>query len=99
MRPEVVIDGAPFAEGPVRCPDGTLVISHVAPGGLRRVWPAEGRSAIIARTGGGANAVQLASDGGFVVTQNGGFDFAPVAEVLGLREGEIPPFAPATPGL
>ena len=99
MRPEVVIDGAPFAEGPAWCPDGTLVISHVAPGGLRRVWPGAGRSTIIARTGGGANAAQLASDGGFVVTQNGGFDFAPFAEVLGLRERSIPPYAPTTPGL
>jgi len=99
MHAEVVCDAAPFAEGPVWCEDGTLVVSHVAPGLLRRIWPATGRSAIIARTGGGANSAQRAADGGFVVAQNGGYDFRPIAPLLGLAEDSIPPYAPAPPGL
>lgn len=99
MHCSTVTTGAPFAEGPVWCPDGTLVVSHVAPGGLRRIWPASGRSEIIAATGGGANAAQLAADGGFVVTQNGGVDFAVFADVLGLTRAQVPPYEPAVPGL
>ncbi len=99
MRPEIVIPDAPFAEGPAWCPDGTLVITHVAPGSLRRIWPAQGRSEVIALTGGGANAAQRAADGGLVVTQNGGVDFAPFATVLGLEVEDIPPHDPVPPGL
>jgi gluconolactonase len=99
MRGEVVLAGVPFGEGPVWCPDGTLVITHISPGGLRRIWPQSGRSRIIASTPGGANSAQLASDGGFVVTQNGGIDFSPFESVLGLAKGELPPYVPAPPGL
>lgn len=94
MQAEVVVDGVPFAEGPAWCPDGTLVVTSVAEGSLYRVWPAEGRAERIADTGGGANGAALAVDGGFVVTQNGGFDFA----ATGLF-AEPPPFRPGVPGL
>ncbi len=72
---EIVIDGFVFPEGPVWCPNGTVVCTDVALGVLYRIWPGERRSEVIARTDGGPNAAALASDGGFVVTQNGGFDF------------------------
>jgi sugar lactone lactonase YvrE len=94
MRAEVVVDGVPFGEGPVWCPDGTLVVTSVAEGALYRVWPSEHRSERIADTGGGANGAALATDGGFVVTQNGGFDFA----ATGLF-ADPPPHRPAIPGL
>ena len=94
MRAEVVVDGIAFGEGPVWCPDQTLVVTSVAEGALYRVWPESGRAERIADTGGGANGAALASDGGFVVTQNGGFDFA----ATGLFE-DPPPFRPAVPGL
>lgn len=94
MRAEVVATGIPFGEGPVWCPDGTLVVTSVAEGALYRVRPSEGRAERIADTGGGANGAALASDGGFVVTQNGGFDFA----ATGLF-ADPPPFRPAVPGL
>ena len=99
MKPEIVATALPFAEGPVWCPDGTLVITHVAPGCLRRIWPESGKSEIIARTRGGANAAQLAADGGFVVTQNGGFDFSAIADMLGLARDTIPPLDAVEPGL
>jgi gluconolactonase len=94
MQAEVVVDGIPFGEGPVWCPDGTLVVTSVAEGALYRVWPSQNIAERIADTGGGANGAALAADGGFVVTQNGGFDFA----ATGLFE-EPPPHRPAVPGL
>jgi gluconolactonase len=94
MRAEVVVDGVTFGEGPVWCPDGTLVVTSVADGTLYRVWPEEGRKELFADTGGGANGAALCADGGFLVTQNGGFDFA----ATGLFEN--PPICrEATPGL
>ncbi len=99
MKAEVVIRGVPFAEGPVWCPDGTLVISHLAPGGLRRIWPESGRSEVFAATRGGANAAQLAADGSFVVTQNGGLDFNSFGDVLDLGPEGAPAHDPVTPGI
>jgi gluconolactonase len=76
------------------------VITHITPGGLRRIWPATGRSQVIADTGGGgANSAQLATDGGFIVTQNGGIDFKPFAELLGLDKNAVPAHRPAPGGL
>ncbi|MCH2171613.1 SMP-30/gluconolactonase/LRE family protein [Myxococcota bacterium] len=98
MKLHTVVDGVPLGEGPVWCPDGTLVITHISPGGLRRIDPANGASERIASMPGGANAAQLASDGGFVVTQNGGIDFTVFADSLGLNASKIP-YAPGTPGL
>ena len=94
MHAEVVVDGVPFGEGPVWCPDGTLLVTSVAEGAVYRVWPDEGRAERFANTGGGANGAALASDGGVVVTQNGGFDFA----ATGLFT-DPPPYRPAVPGL
>ncbi|HLG01021.1 MAG TPA: SMP-30/gluconolactonase/LRE family protein [Acidimicrobiia bacterium] len=71
---EVVAEGIHFPEGPVWCPDGALVVTSVSAGALYRIDLAEGRGRLLADTGGGANGAVLASDGGFVVTQNGGID-------------------------
>ena len=94
MPAEVVVHGVPFGEGPVWCPDGTLVVTSVAEGVLYRVWPEEGRAEQFADTGGGANGAALATDGSILVTQNGGFDFA----ATGLFD-DPPPFRETTPGL
>ncbi len=94
-QPEVVCE-VRFGEGPSWCPDGTLVCTSVAEGRLYRVWPDEGRAAVLAETGGGANACAPAADGGFLVTQNGGIDFSKFP-LPGFDT--LPPFTPATPGL
>ena len=73
---EIVATGIRFPEGPVWCPDGTLVCTSVADGSLERVHLDSGRVERVAVVGGGANAAQLATDGGFIVTQNGGIDYA-----------------------
>jgi gluconolactonase len=94
MHAEVAATGIPFGEGPVWCPDATLVVTSVAEGALYRVWPYDGRTERFADTGGGANGAALAADGSILVTQNGGFDFA----ATGLFD-DPPPFREATPGL
>jgi gluconolactonase len=95
MKSEVVATGIPFSEGPVWCPDGTVVVTSVAAGALYRVWPAENRAEVCARTRGGANGAALAADGSILVTQNGGMDFSN----LPISIGEYDPSPPATPGL
>jgi gluconolactonase len=97
-RAEVVATGIRFAEGPVWCPprDGggaTLVCTSVADGAIERIDVERGTVERVAAVGGGANAAQLASDGGFIVTQNGGIDFS------GLYTEDPPPYRPATPGI
>jgi gluconolactonase len=74
-KPEIIAEGIFLPEGPVWCPDGTLVVTAVAEGALYRIWPAQRRKEKIADVEGGANSAALASDGGFIVTQNGGLDF------------------------
>jgi sugar lactone lactonase YvrE len=97
---EIVVTGLGLLEGPVWCPADdlvptpTVVCTSVTEGVLHRVWPEEGRVELIAVVGGGANAAQRASDGGFVVTQNGGIDYS----TTDLFE-DPPPYRPITPGI
>jgi gluconolactonase len=99
VRAEVVATGIHFGEGPVWCPasddrPGTLVCTAVAAGALERLDLDSGEVTRLAEVGGGANSALLASDGGFLVTQNGGIDFSGT----GLYDPP-PPFRPATPGI
>src|SRR5580704_3662855 len=84
---EVVINEGigSVTEGPVWCPDGTLIITSVDGGLLYRVFTDEGRAELLADTAGGPNGAALAVDGGVIVAQNGGFDFG----AAGL--GDAPP--------
>ncbi len=98
--PEVVATGILFGEGPVWVPagggsPGHLVVTEVAAGAVTRVDLDRGERTRVADVGGGANAALLASDGGFVVTQNGGIDFTRT----GLYGDDPPPFRPTVPGL
>jgi gluconolactonase len=95
MQSHVVGTGIPFAEGPVWCPDGTVVATSVAAGALFRVWPEEEKVERIADTSGGANGAALASDGSILVTQNGGIDFSNLPGVF----ATLPACVPAEPGL
>jgi gluconolactonase len=99
-RPELIAEGIALPEGPVWCEDGTLVVTAVAEGALYRIWPEERRKEKIADTAGGANSAALASDGGFLVTQNGGVDFAGGAKRMGLATtAPFPPVRRVSPGL
>ncbi|MFM8304738.1 MAG: SMP-30/gluconolactonase/LRE family protein, partial [Actinomycetota bacterium] len=57
---------------------------------------ASGSVTTVAVVGGGANAAGPTTDGGFVVTQNGGIDFS---NVVGLDLSGLPPYRPVTPAL
>jgi gluconolactonase len=76
MQSHVVGTGIPFAEGPVWCDDGTVIVTSVAGGALYRVWPDEAKTERVAHVRGGANGAALAADGSILVTQNGGIDFS-----------------------
>lgn len=95
MQSVVVGTGIPFAEGPVWCPDGTVVATSVAAGALYRVRPQQQKTDRIAVTGGGANGAALAADGSILVTQNGGIDFSRLPGAF----ADLPHSVPATPGL
>ncbi len=95
MQSQIVGRGVPFAEGPVWCPDGTVVATSVAAGALFRVWPETGTVERIAETSGGANGGALAADGAILVTQNGGIDFSALPGVF----ATLPKCVPAVPGL
>src|SRR5579859_7576720 len=77
--PEVIAEDTGLCEGPVWCADGTLVVTSVDRGVLYRIWPENGRRQVVADTAGSPNGAQLASDGGFVVTQAGAHDFSSVS--------------------
>jgi len=96
MRSEVVGSGIPFAEGPVWCSDGTVVVTSVAGGALYRVWPDDGKTERFAVTRGGANGAALAADGSILVTQNGGIDYS---KLPGDWFNDMPAPVFATPGL
>ncbi len=93
-RPEVVCPSIHFPEGPVWCPDGTLVVTSVTAGAVYRIDPDEGRARVLANTGGGANGAVLASDGGFVIAQNGGVDLNLTGVIT-----DAPPPRKTEPGL
>jgi gluconolactonase len=97
--PEIVATGVEFGEGPVWCASSgdrpaSLVFTAVAGGTVERLDVATGVVNVVADVGGGANAALLASDGGFLVTQNGGIDFTRNG-----RYPEQPPYRPAVPGI
>jgi gluconolactonase len=95
MQSHVVGTGIPFAEGPVWCDDGTVVVTSVAEGALYRVWPEQEKTDRIAHLRGGANGAALASDGSILVTQNGGIDYTKLPVPI----PNMPPHDPVTPGL
>jgi gluconolactonase len=92
MNAEIVSRGIRFLEGPVWCDDGTLLVTGVGDGLLYRVWPDGGRREIFADVGGGPNGAAPCSDGGVLVTQNGGFDFSRLVD-------DAPRVRPAQPGI
>jgi len=95
-RYEIVATSVVFGEGPSWCADGTVVCTSVSGGCLYRIFPEDGHTEVVALTGGGPNSCVQSSDGGFVVTQNGGIDFS----VFDLPEfGNLPPCQPVTPGI
>ena len=70
---EVVAEGLLFPEGPIALPDGSVILVEIAGGRLSRVYP-DGRTEVVAETGGGPNGAAYGPDGRIYVCNNGGFD-------------------------
>jgi gluconolactonase len=82
-----IVSGLKFPEGPIAMDDGSIILVEIARGTLTRVW--NGRTEVIAETGGGPNGAAIGPDGAVYVCNNGGFEWH---EVMGLL---VPGDAPA----
>ena len=64
-------EGLEFPEGPIAMGDGSVILTEIHRGTLTRVWP-NGRTEVVAQTGGGPNGAAIGPDGAVHVTNNGG---------------------------
>ena len=66
-----IASGLGFPEGPVWMPDGTVLVTEIRRGTITRVRP-DGRTEVVANTGGGPNGAAVGPDGALYVGQFGG---------------------------
>ena len=83
----VIATGLRFPEGPVAMRDGSIVLVEIERQTITRIWP-DGRTEIVARTGGGPNGLAVGPDGAFYVCNNGGFQWR--TEMNLLRPAGVP---------
>ncbi|MEW6270388.1 MAG: SMP-30/gluconolactonase/LRE family protein [Thermodesulfobacteriota bacterium] len=76
-----IASGLQFPEGPVWMPDGSIVLTEIRRGTITRVAP-DGRTRVVAETGGGPNGAALGPDGKLYVCNNGGFEWHEVNGLL-----------------
>ena len=69
-----IASGLAFPEGPVWMPDGTVLVTEIRRGTITRVMP-DGRTEVVANTGGGPNGAAVGPDGALYVCNNGGFEW------------------------
>ena len=74
MEFEIVAEGLAFPEGPVWMQDGSIILVEIAKGCITRIW-GDGRSEIVAETGGGPNGAAIGPDGALWICNNGGFKY------------------------
>lgn len=74
MTLRTIAQGLQFAEGPVALPDGTVLVVEIGRRTLTRCHP-DGRTEIVAETGGGPNGAAMGPDGKVYICNNGGFEF------------------------
>lgn len=67
----ILASGLGFPEGPVVCPDGSVVLTELRNGRLTRVTPA-GQVSVFSACGGGPNGLAVGPDGFFYLCNNGG---------------------------
>ncbi|HQT75542.1 MAG TPA: SMP-30/gluconolactonase/LRE family protein [Rhodopila sp.] len=86
-EPRVIATGLRFPEGPVAMKDGSIVLVEIERQTITRVFP-DGRTEIVAHTGGGPNGLAIGPDGAFYVCNNGGFQWR--LEMNLLRPAGVP---------
>ncbi len=70
----VIATGLRFPEGPVAMQDGSIVLVEIERQTVTRVHP-DGRSEVVAETGGGPNGLAVGPDNALYVCNNGGFQW------------------------
>jgi gluconolactonase len=103
-QPRVIATGLRFPEGPVAMRDGSIVLVEIERQTVTRVY-SDGRTEVVARTGGGPNGLAVGPDGAFYVCNNGGFQWriemntlrpvGPASEYTGGRIERIDPVSGA----
>ena len=91
MSTTVIATGLEFPEGPVWNKDGSVYVTEIRAGQIRRI-AADGTTSVFAKTGGGPNGAALGPDGALYVTNNGGFNWnsgMPVGPALDYEGGRI----------
>jgi gluconolactonase len=73
--------GLQFPEGPIALPDGSVLLVEIKRGTLTRIG-ADGKTSVVAKTGGGPNGAALGPDGKVYVCNNGGFEWHEVGPFL-----------------
>jgi gluconolactonase len=78
--------GLLFPEGPIACPDGSVLLVEIERKTVTRVHP-DGRTEIVAQLDGGPNGMALGPDGALYIANNGGFLFQKQAGFNRTRPG------------
>lgn len=73
-EPRVIATGLRFPEGPVAMKDGSIVLVEIERQTVTQVRP-DGRTEVVAYTGGGPNGLAIGPDSAFYVCNNGGFQW------------------------
>lgn len=68
---EIVATGLGFPEGPVVCPDGSVILTEIRNNQCSRVAP-DGTTTVFSRCGGGPNGLAYGPDGALYLCNNGG---------------------------
>lgn len=68
---EIVATGLGFPEGPVVCPDGSVILTEIRGNQCSRVAP-DGTTTVFSRSGGGPNGLAYGPDGALYLCNNGG---------------------------
>lgn len=67
----ILASGLGFPEGPVACPDSSVVLTEIRHARCSRVTP-DGKVSLFSDCGGGPNGLAIGPDGGFYLCNNGG---------------------------
>ena len=82
----VVAEGLHFPEGPVACPDSSVLIVEIERRTVSRVLP-DGKVAVIAEFEGAPNGLAVGPDGALYLCNSGGFRFEKVDGINRVRPG------------